>query len=330
MADSAVAKVVQFVAPRRVEVRTVNVEPKPGEELVTSTVIGISHGTELLAYRGELPEGMEADETLASLAGDLAYPITYGYMNVGAAADGTRVFAFVPHQDRFPCRPEEWIPLPNTVSNEDGVFLPTMETAVGIVQDLRPVLGETVLVTGLGVVGLLVVELLARSGVDRVIACDPIHWRRALAEQAGCDVVDPADAGVERIAALTCGRGPDCAVNASGSAEGLQLAIDTVAREGTVVEASWYGRRAATLCLGTRFHRHRLTVRSSQVSHINPALTPRWTKPRRIETVLRLLAEVKPSRFITHRFPLEQASEAYRLIDSHGDEVVQVVLDPRA
>lgn len=324
------ARVVVFAEPRRVELRTVTVKPGPGEVPVQSVLIGISHGTELLAYRGELPSGVEADETLSSLSGELAYPITYGYTNVGVAQSGTRVFAFFPHQDRFACSADEWVALPDTVSDEDGVFLPNMETAVGIVQDLRPVFGETVLVTGLGVVGLLVAELLTRSGAARVIACDPVEGRRALAQQAGCDALHPADDAVERIAAFTNGRGPDCAVNVSGSADGLQLAIDTVASEGTVVEASWYGSRSARLALGNRFHRRRLTLRSSQVSHINPALTPRWTKARRLETALRFLAEVRPSRFITHRFPLERAAEAYRLIDTRPEEVVQVVLDPRA
>jgi threonine dehydrogenase-like Zn-dependent dehydrogenase len=321
---------VVFAAPRRVVVQRVSVTPEPGEELVESRVIGISHGTELLAYRGELPSGLESDETLSSLTGPLTYPLTYGYTNVGVAADGTRVFAFVPHQDYFACKPDDRIPLPDTVSDEDGVFLPNMETAVGIVQDLRPVFGETVLVVGLGVVGLLVCELLRRSGVYQVIACDPIERRRSLAAQAGCVPLHPMEGAVERIAELTAGGGPDCAVNVSSNADGLQLAIDTVASEGTVVEASWYGSRTATLALGSRFHRRRLTIRSSQVSHINPDLTPRWTKLRRIEAALRLLSEVKPSRYVSHRIPLEEADQAFRLIDGHPREVVQVVLDPRA
>src|SRR5204863_2101808 len=107
------ARVLRFVAPRRVEVRTIDVRPPvDGELLVRTRWSGISGGTELLAYRGELDPGASRDETISSLSGRFEYPFAYGYSCVGEVltshvADvppGSAVFAFHPHQDLFTVR----------------------------------------------------------------------------------------------------------------------------------------------------------------------------------------------------------------------------------
>jgi threonine dehydrogenase-like Zn-dependent dehydrogenase len=253
----------------------------------------------------------------------------YGYSCVGTTESGRRVFAFFPHQDRFYVAPEELLGIPDALAFEDAAFLATMETALGIVHDAAPRYGESALVAGLGVVGLLVAEILLASGVRPVIGVERHPLRREAGRRAGCEVLDPADpARLERIRALTGGRGADLAVNVSGSPAGLQLAIDTTVFEGTVVEASWYGERRATLQLGEAFHRGRLRLRSSQVSRIDPALSGRWDKSRRFGTVLDLLAQLRPSRYLTHRFALDRAAEAFALIDQRPGECIQVALEP--
>ena len=103
------AHAVHFVAPRRVEVREVDLPaPAEGYVLVATEWSGISSGTELLAYRGEVDPELPLDETLGALAGTFAYPFRYGYSAVGRVVrpagsllEGQLVFAFHPHQDRF-------------------------------------------------------------------------------------------------------------------------------------------------------------------------------------------------------------------------------------
>ncbi|HEV3462944.1 MAG TPA: oxidoreductase, partial [Actinomycetota bacterium] len=78
------ARAVHFVAPRRVELREVEVpDPPEGHLLVATEWSGISSGTELLAYRGEVDPDLPLDETLGALAGTFAYPFRYGYSAVG-------------------------------------------------------------------------------------------------------------------------------------------------------------------------------------------------------------------------------------------------------
>jgi 2-desacetyl-2-hydroxyethyl bacteriochlorophyllide A dehydrogenase len=282
----------------------------------------------MLAFRGQMPGDLEADDSLESLQGTLDYPLKYGYINTGETESGRRVFVFYPHQDRFFASPTQLIELPPQLDFDDAVFLANMETALGIVHDAHPRFGESVLVIGQGVVGLLAAEILRRSGAGTVITVEPYEKRRRASEAMGCVALSPAKDLSDRILERTDGRGADVAVNTSGSAEGLQLAVDNLAFEGTVVEASWYGSRAVTVDLGRSFHRKRLKLRSSQVTRIDPALTGRWDKQRRLNRVLGLLQVVRPSRYISHRFALDRAEEAYRLLDRSPEQSIQVVLEP--
>ncbi|HWC32228.1 MAG TPA: oxidoreductase, partial [Actinomycetota bacterium] len=86
------ARVVRFVAPYRVELAEVGVpDPQDRDVLVRAEYSGISGGTELLAYRGDVDPELPLDETLGALGGTFAYPFAYGYSAVGTveASGGT-------------------------------------------------------------------------------------------------------------------------------------------------------------------------------------------------------------------------------------------------
>src|SRR5439155_18683641 len=122
----------------------------------------------------------------------------------------------------------------------------------------KPRLGEVVAVFGQGVVGLLVAQLLRRSGA-RVVAIEPSALPRSFAERCGAEAaIAPGDQSLLR--SLTGGRGADVAIDASGNPSALQEAIDCVAPEGTVVVCSWYGEKPVPLDLGGRFHRGRVRI----------------------------------------------------------------------
>ena len=79
-----------FLAPRRVELAPVDVpEPGPGQVLVRTLRSGISTGTELLCYRGQLDPDLALDERIGSLGGSFRYPFPYGYSCVGTVERST-------------------------------------------------------------------------------------------------------------------------------------------------------------------------------------------------------------------------------------------------
>jgi 2-desacetyl-2-hydroxyethyl bacteriochlorophyllide A dehydrogenase len=333
---SITGEAVWFAAPRSIELREEHVPaPGAGEVRVRAIASAISHGTEMLLYRGELPPDLELD--LPTLAGSFGYPIKYGYAIVGRVIDtgagvarvatGDVVFALHPHQSVFTLPADLVTKVTDAVEPALAVFSANLETAVNILHDAGPKLGESVVVFGLGTVGLLVVQLLRIAGAGDVIAVDPVEHRRNLALRFGADAAfNPANGLVDEIRRLTAGRGADLAIEVSGAPAALQAAVECVAVEGTVVVASWYGTKPVTLSLGGHFHRGRVRLRSSQVGRINPAMSPRWDYARRMATVQRLLPQLQLAELISHRIPVTDAADAYRLIEARSDDVVQVVL----
>jgi 2-desacetyl-2-hydroxyethyl bacteriochlorophyllide A dehydrogenase len=287
----------------------------------------------MLVYRGEVPEDLPLD--LSTFAGSYAFPIKYGYAAVGKILDtgpdvenlspGDPVFVHHPHQEVFVVPARMPVRLPDDVDPLPGVFTANLETALNVVHDTPLRLGETALVFGQGVVGLLVALLLKLAGAGAVLVVDPLEKRRKLALAAGADDAFEPEGLNERVMEITGGRGADVAVETSGSGAALQSAIDAVATEGTVVVASWYGTKPVTLALGGRFHRGRVRLRSSQVGRLNPELTPRWDRDRRMRTVLGLLGRLDLGKLISHRIPFEKAPEAYGLLDERPGEALQVV-----
>ena len=110
-----------------------------------SELSAISPGTELLVYNGNVPTELAADSNLDALSGSLSYPLKYGYAAVGVVeaigdavdADwlGRRVFAFNPHESHFCATVDELYPIPEGISAAQATLLPTVETAVTLVQD---------------------------------------------------------------------------------------------------------------------------------------------------------------------------------------------------
>lgn len=330
------ARQVRFVAPRRVEVARTPVETPASDEVqVEASLSAISPGTELLVYRDQVPENLPLDETIDGLDGVATYPFSYGYATVGtvtaAGSDvtddwvGRRVFSFHPHASHFCVDPDTLVRLPADVADEDAALLAMVETAVSLVMDGRPRIGERAAVFGQGVVGLLTTALLARHPLARLVTFDHYAARRERSLSFGADASLAPDTAGD---VFDSGDGrADVSFEVSGNPAALDAAIDTTGDDGRIVVGSWYGAKPAALDLGGRFHRSHIRLQASQVSRIDPDHVGRWDKQRRMELVLDLLPALEPAQLVTHRLPVESAPEAYRLLDESPDEALQVLLE---
>lgn len=297
----------------------------------------ISPGTEMLIYRGQFPADLELDSNIPALRRDFSYPTKYGYCAVGQViacgkeVDSSwmnrRVFAFHPHETHFYADPGVLIPLPSDILPEQAVFLPNMETAVNLVMDSRPMIGERVLVLGQGIVGLLTTALLAKFPLNRLVTMDRFPLRRQASIELGAAAsLDPDSRDlIQEIQSNLAGEADLC-LELSGSSKALDSAISFTGFGGRVVIGSWYGSKPITLNLGGKFHRSRLRLISSQVSTIAPEHTGRWDKSRRFDLAWEMIRAVRPECFITHRIPIREAAQAYQLIDEHPEQTIQVVL----
>jgi threonine dehydrogenase-like Zn-dependent dehydrogenase len=308
-----------------VEIREAELRPpREGEVVVHTRYSGISGGTELLVYRGEVPADLALDDTLDALDGTFTYPFPYGYACVGQV-DGTgdTVFAFHPHQDVVLACPEALIRLP-AVPPRTATLFPLVETALQVTLDAGPRLGEPVAVLGLGVLGTLTALLLERAGA-RVVGAEPKPWRRRLAGSLGLRAVDPERIR-DVIEADTGGRGVPLAVDASGNPAVPGQALGLLAHEGTLLVASWLGTKLAPLPLGREFHRRRLTIRGTQVSTIPSAQAAAWTVARRRQVAAELLEQLPLAALATHELPLDRAADAFAALDRAEEGLMHVAL----
>jgi 2-desacetyl-2-hydroxyethyl bacteriochlorophyllide A dehydrogenase len=271
-------------------------------------VTAISAGTEGLLWRGLWPTGVALDATIGEYQRPMTYPVRYGYASVGTIKEvgsgvdprlvGRNAFSFTGHRSWSAVAVNQIQVLPEGMAAEDGVFLAAMETALTLVQDAAPVVGETVGIWGLGTIGVLAAQLLKDFDL---YAWDPVSFRRQQAASQGVLRLEVPPPGL-------C----DVALELSGNPAALAQALAATRFSGRVVVGSWYGAKAVEVPLGMDFHRSRIQVHSSQVSSLNPLLSGRWTKERRLATALHYVTRLKPSGLVTHLFSLDQAEAAYQ------------------
>ncbi len=324
------ARAVVFEGPGRIGIAEVDVSPPARDEVLVQTLwSGISPGTEMLAYRGELEPGLPLDERLGALRGTFEYPFQYGYSCVGrieqaaahGPAQGELVFAFHPHQDRFVARIEEVVPVDHLDARAATLF-PLVETALQVALDAGSVLEDVVVVVGLGPVGILIGLMLARAGAH-VVGSDPLDWRRTAAESVGVNAVKPEEI---RAALAECGGRVPLIVEASGSPAALHDALELLDHEGEALVVSWYGKKEVSLPLGGDFHRRRLKLRSTQVSTIPASLGSRWDVARRRAVTRDLLAQLPLGGLATHTFDFVDASRAFAAVDRREAGLVHAAL----
>ena len=324
------AKTLFFTAPQKVEIRETPLPRLKEDEVLVETICSaISAGTEMLVYRGQFPHIADLHDGLSS---DLNYPLAYGYACVGRVLEvgklvnsnwlNRMVFAFHPHASSFIIHPSSLIPIPDSLLPETACFLPNMETAVNLVQDGAPILGERVLVLGQGVVGLLTASLLSEFPLESLVVVDRFEVRRK-ALQVESKKLEVKSLSADDLRPSTF----DLTFELSGSPSALNNAIALTTFSGRVVIGSWYGQKRAEIDLGGGFHRSRIKLISSQVSTISPELSGRWDKSRRFDVAWNALERIKPEKWITHKFSLNDADKAYQLLDENPQETIQVIFD---
>jgi NADPH:quinone reductase-like Zn-dependent oxidoreductase len=313
-----------FVAPGSVEVRCS--EPRqlePGTVRARALASGVSQGTELLLFKGEGP--VPFDPSLDA-PGSATYPRRYGYAWVGEICEGpgqfplgARVFALAPHGDEHLAEPAGFRLLPEQVPPARAVLAANLETAINVVWDGAVGLGDHVVVVGGGVVGLLAGYCARLAGARRVALVEPASRRRDVARRLGFDEAVPP----EQAALL--GPEADVVIEASGEPACLDLAIARARHEGVVAVASFYGQRVAPVALGSAFHRRRLTLRASQVSHLPPTRAAGWSFARRFELVCQLLRDPLLDVLLEPAVPFDAAPSTYeRLVRAPGDQLQTV------
>lgn len=296
--------------------------PGPDDVCVRTLYSGVSRASEALVFRGGVPPSQHTIMRAPFQDGDFPAPVKYGYLNVGiveqgpSALLGKRVFCLYPHQTRYVVPADAVFVVPDDVPSARAVLAGTVETAVNGLWDAAPLVGDRIAVVGAGMVGLCVARLLAQIVGVEVTVLDVDGSRADAAASLGARFAFAEDAP----------SGCDLVMHTSGTSAGLQLSLDMLGPEGTVVDLSWYGDAEVRLSLGAAFHSSRLSIRSSQVGAVAPARRRRRTTRQRLEFALSLLKDPAFDAVITGESPFEQLPDVMaRLADGRLRALCHIV-----
>jgi predicted dehydrogenase/threonine dehydrogenase-like Zn-dependent dehydrogenase len=229
-------------------------------------------------------------------------------------------------------------PVPAGVDPADAAFTTLGAIAMQGVRRADATLGETVAVVGLGLLGLITVQLLRASGA-RVIGIEPRADRRELAETLGAELtVEPAEAA-RRMGELTGGEGVDVAlITAASSSDAiLNDSVRLLRRKGRAVIVGAVGlglerpdlyRREADVLISTSYGPGRYDPTYEEGGLDYPIAYVRWTENRNMREFLRLLSagSVAVEPLVGGRFALAEAPTAYDRV-AGDDPPMAVVLD---
>lgn len=294
------------IAPGRGEYRS---EPMPlvsdGEASVQTLYTGVSRGTESLVARGEVPESERERMRAPFQAGEFPFPVKYGYLNVGtvehgpAALRGRTVFALFPHQSRFVVPADALHPVPDGVPPRRAVLAGAVETAVNVLWDAAPVIGDQVVVVGAGMIGCAIARVARGIPGSDVTLVDVDPARAIIAEALGVGFALASDDVPQA----------DVVIEASGAGAGLQLALGIAPTDGEVIVASWYGSRPVSLELGADFHSRRIALRPNQVGAVAARRRGSRTTRNRLALALRLLEDPAYDALLSGTSSWRQLSE---------------------
>ncbi len=348
-------------------------EGRPGNLLINSTLSLVSAGTErmvvefgksnLLEKARQQPEKVaqvlekaKTDGVLATfdaVRSKLGQPIPLGYSNVGVVAEvgravagfsvGDRVVSNGPHADVVRVPKNLCAKIPDQVSDEQAAF--TVVASIGLqgIRLAQPSLGECFVVTGVGLIGLLTVQMLRAHGC-RVLAIDLDEKKLALAASFGAEVCNPSQGADPVSAGMSFSNGL--------GVDGVVITASTKSNDPVSQAARMSRKRGRIILVGVTglqlnradFYQKELTFQVScsygpgrhepgyeDKGQDYPAGFVRWTEQRNFAAVLDMMADGRlvTEPLLSHRFDFEDAARAYATLSNEKD-VLGLLLEYRS
>ncbi len=276
--------------------------------------------------------------TLETVFSRLGQPMPFGYCNAGVVIGigegvtgfslGDRVTSNGPHAEVVSVPQNLCARIPDNVSDDKAAFTVLASVALQGVRLAEPTLGENVAVLGMGLLGLMAVQILRANGC-RVLGIDFDAGRLELARQFGAEIaelgtgMDP----VARAMAFTDGRGMDAVLitAATKSDEPIHQAAEMCRKRGRIIQVGWTGlnlrrdnfyKKEISFQVSCSYGPGRYESEYEQKGHDYPYGFVRWTEQRNFQAVLNLMADGKldVTPLVSHCFPIQDASNAYALL----------------
>lgn len=278
--------------------------------------------------------------TIETVRNKLEQPMEMGYCNVGEVLSvgkgilgyqlGDRVASNGKHAEVVSVPVNLCAKVPDSVSNDEAAFTVLGSIALQGIRLAQPTLGEIVVVTGLGLIGLLTVQILKANGC-RVVGIDLDESKLALAEQFGAETIN-LKAGEDPVATsltLSKGQGVDAVIvtAATRSNEPIHQAALMCRKKGRIVLVGVTGlelsrddfyEKELSFQVSCSYGPGRYDPNYEDKGNDYPIGYVRWTEQRNMEAVLQLMADrrLNVNPLISHRFSIDEAPAAYELVSS--------------
>ena len=335
-------KSIVFAQPQRVEFMST---PMPAMDddsvLVKTTVTSVSRGTELNLYNGRtrsirgrwyawypLVPGYEAVGRVLEVGrnvthlkpGDRAVGanVVDGFEGLCCAWGGQTAYGAYTQATGPGSAGNTAVRIPDGVSDEEALMVVLAAVPLHGIRVKLPFLasGMSVLVTGLGAMGLATCQFLKHLGV-RVIAGDPIEHRTQVAGAAGwADVICARDEALQKAVAQTTDGGPDVVIDTTGSHECLCLGLEMVKDRGTVLGMGLYLQPMMLDLCNTLWSRSLTFACCAGES------------PQLRAEILDMIADGRfdARSLISARFDVEQAAEVYRRVNDEPHKIIKPII----
>ena len=286
--------------------------------------------------------------TISAVRSRLDQPLPLGYCNAGkvtALGDdvkgfqiGDRVASNGYHADYVVVPKNLCVRIPENVTDEEAGSTVMGAIALQGIRLAEVKLGEVVAVIGLGLLGQLAVQMLKASGCT-VIGMDLNPHRAELARELGADAVSTTSESLRELSLqLSSGFGVDSVIISAdtSSNEPVLLAGEIARDRGVVVAVGSVGmqiprrifyQKELDFRISRSYGPGRYDVEYEEKGHDYPIGYVRWTENRNMQAFLKLLSEGKVNvrRLITHRFPIDDASEAYEMISKKKEPYLGIL-----
>jgi predicted dehydrogenase len=276
--------------------------------------------------------------TLEAVRNKLDQPLPMGYCNVGVVAEvgagvngfavGDRVASNGKHAEAVAVPANLCALVPEGVADEDAAFTVLGAIALQGIRLVQPTLGEAVVVTGLGLIGLVTVQLLRAQGC-RVLGLDFDPAKLEMARRFGAETVD-LKTGADPVAAAMAfsrGRGVDAVIITAStkSNEPVHQAALMCRKRGRIVLVGVIGlelsradffEKELTFQVSCSYGPGRYDPNYEEKGQDYPVGFVRWTEQRNFEAVLDMLAsgQLQVAPLVSHRFDIASAEQAYAVV----------------
>ncbi len=272
----------------------------------------VSSGTERLVAQGLVPDDLAESMQVPYQEGSFSFPIKYGYSLVGEVLNenhrwqGRLVHLLHPHQNICWASEAAVGLVPDGIPAQRATLTSNLETVVNAIWDAKVSVGDRVMVAGFGIIGSLLAKVLSdMPGVDLWVL-EKNEKRIQLAREKGFQLWTATEKS----------KPFDFAFHTTGNEKALQFCLDQLGLEGSLVELSWYGKKAVQIHLGASFHSERKKIISSQVGHLPAERKARWDFQRRKEVVFTLLQDSSFDDYLHQLVEFEEVPDYFKQLRS--------------